>query len=319
MNPKIIEVTRGPLVESRHQVHVAIASNQGMEVWGDVDRMTFPRSAAKLMQALPMVESGAAKRAGLTDVQLALSCASHGGEVPHATAVGAWLSGLGLSDADLECGAHWPMFDEAGRELSGQAQTPCPLHNNCSGKHAGFLTYARDQGWETAGYIEHDHPVQASIAASMSDVLETPLGPHGIDGCGIPTYANRLGDLAMGLYRLARATGVRGQAVELLAQAHRSQPFMIGGTRRACTAINGALTDGMVKYGAEGVYFGIFPKLQVGVAIKAEDGSIRSCEVAMVDTLRQIGALPSDALPDWHTQVLKNWAGVKVGEVRPQV
>lgn len=316
MNPFVVEVTRGDLVESTHQVHIAVASAGGMEVWGDPHRLTFPRSAAKLMQALPMVESGAAKRLGLTDVQLALACASHGGEARHASEVGQWLGTLGLGEPDLECGVHWPMHEASGRRMSADGENLCQLHNNCSGKHAGFLSLAKDQGWDTAGYIHREHRVQAAIEQCIEEVLETPVGPAGIDGCGIPTYANELGDLAMGLQRLASAGGVRGAAVETLATAHRAEPFLIGGTDRCCTAINGALSDGMVKYGAEAVYFGLFPKAKLGIALKVEDGSVRACEVAMVEMLKRCGVLDPDALPEWHRQPLKNRAGLVVGHVQ---
>ena len=316
MKPITVEVTRGDLVESTHQVHVAVATPGGLEVWGDGDRLTFPRSAAKLMQALPLVESGAADRLGLADVQLALACASHGGETRHATEVGRWLDGLNLSESHLECGLHWPMHEPSGRQMSAQGETLCQLHNNCSGKHAGFLSLAQDQGWDTQGYIQREHPVQAAIEQCIEEVLETPVGPAGIDGCGIPTYANRLSDLALGLYRLAQATGVRGKAVQRLADAHRREPYLIGGTDRCCTAINGELRDGMVKYGAEAVYFGLFPKAKIGIALKVEDGTVRACEVAMVAMLKQFGLLPEDALPQWHCQPLKNRAGDLVGQVR---
>ena len=314
MSTLTVEVTRGRIVESRHQVHVAIASASGLDVMGDANRVTFPRSAAKLMQALPLVESGAADRAGLNDVQLALACASHGGEAKHTQAVESWLGALQLAEPDLECGPSWPMHEPSAHALGHE---PCQLHNCCSGKHVGFMTLAKDQGWDVAGYIQREHPVQQAIEACISEVLDTPVGECGIDGCGIPTYANELADLARGLQRLASAQGIRGQAVQRLAAAHRSQPFMVGGTDRCCTAINAALTDGMVKYGAEGVYFGLFPKAGLGVAIKAEDGTIRACEVAMVEVLKRLQLLSADALPQWHRQPLKNRAGLIVGEVRP--
>ena len=179
------------------------------------------------------------------------------------------------------------------------------LRNCCSGKHAGFMTPAKDQGVDVAGYIQREHPVQQQIEATIGEVLDTPVGVFGVDGCGIQTYANRLMDLAKGLHRLASATGVRGDAVKTLAAAHRAHPFMVGGTDRCCTDINGALADGMVKYGAEGVYFGLFPKAGLGIAMKAECGTVRAVEVAMVRVLKQHGLLPADALPQWDSVSLK--------------
>ena len=316
MNPMMVEVTRGGIVESEHRVHVAVASHAGIEVQGDGERLTFPRSAAKLMQALPLVESGAAHRAGLTPEQLALACASHGGESAHVNAVEAWLTQLGLSEAHLECGPSWPMHEPSGHVRSAQGLGASLLCNCCSGKHAGFMTLAKDQGVDVAGYIQREHPVQQQIEATIGEVLDTPVGVFGVDGCGIPTYANRLMDFAAGLQRLASATGVRGDAVKTLTAAHRAHPFMVGGTDRCCTDINGALADGMVKYGAEGVYFGLFPKAGLGIAMKAECGTVRAVEVAMVRVLKQNGLLPADALPEWDSVSLKNRSGLVVGEVR---
>ena len=318
MNPTLTaEVTRGSLIESRHAVHVVIASNDGLEVWGDPARLTFPRSAAKLLQALPMVESGAAARLGLTSTQLALACASHGGEAIHAGHVGRWLTDLGLDEHCLECGQHWPMHEPAGREMASMGVALSPLHNNCSGKHAGFISFAKDQGWAISDYIQPDHPVQQSIRATTEALLEAPMGPMGIDGCGIPTHANRLDDLAKAFFRLTQAkSGARHDAVQRLVSAHQTDAFMIGGTGRLCTEVNELLRDGMVKFGAEGVYCATFPKAEIGIAIKAEDGTVRAAEVALIWVLKRLGLLDENALLHRYPEPLKSRAGVRVGEIR---
>lgn len=318
MNPTLtVEVTRGGMVESTHPVHIVVASKDGLEVWGDAARLTFPRSAAKILQALPMVESGAAARLGLTSTQLALSCASHGGEARHASAVGAWLGQLGLDHECLECGQHWPMYEPAGREMAAAGTPLSTLYNNCSGKHAGFVSFARDQGWDIADYIQPEHRVQQAIRATSEELLETELGPMGIDGCGIPTHANRLDDLALAFYRLTQAkSGARHGAVSALVSAHQSDAFMIGGSGRLCTQVNEKLRDGMVKFGAEGVYCATFPNAEIGIALKAEDGTVRAAEVALMWLLKRLGLLDPGALPERLPELLKNRAGVTVGEVR---
>ncbi len=206
-DPVLVEVTRGPVVESRHRGAIAVCrpSGQLVAAWGEVGRPVFPRSAVKPLQALPLVESGAADRFGLSDRELALACASHSGEARHVGLVAAWLAGLDLSEADLECGAHPPGNEAAARDLVLQGCQASPLHNNCSGKHAGMLTTARHLGEPTRGYIAADHPVQRRIAQVLAELADSPaaLTPVGTDGCGIPTLALPLAGIATAMARMA--------------------------------------------------------------------------------------------------------------------
>ncbi|MBT6100059.1 MAG: asparaginase, partial [Oceanospirillaceae bacterium] len=156
----VIEVTRGDFVESRHQVIAIISDAKGKRhtQWGDADQLVFPRSTAKPLQALPLMLSGAAQDLKLSQQQLAMSCSSHNGEAAHSALVSHWLEQLGMSSAQLECGSHWPLYQPAAIALSQSGVQACSVHNNCSGKHCGFLSFAHHQGIDPKGYIDHQHP-----------------------------------------------------------------------------------------------------------------------------------------------------------------
>ena len=171
----VIEVTRGPVVESRHEGIAAIVQPDGAVVasWGDVDSLILPRSANKPIQAMAFVESGAVERFGLGDEHIALACASHSGEKRHVETVQAWLAKVGLSEADLECGTHAPRLQGTIEELAREGRRPTAAFNNCSGKHSGFLTTAVQYGEPTKGYIRYDHPVQRRLREIMTDLCGT--------------------------------------------------------------------------------------------------------------------------------------------------
>jgi L-asparaginase II len=168
-NPVLVEIHRGNGLESRHRGAAVIADSRGdiVAAWGDIDGPIFPRSAVKMIQALPLIESGAAERFRLTDEHLALACASHSGEPVHVRAVEAWLAQIGLDGNALECGTHEPFSDSAARELIAARQRPSPLHNNCSGKHAGFLTAAHHMNFPIRAYIDKSHPIQRLVTAAL--------------------------------------------------------------------------------------------------------------------------------------------------------
>ncbi len=325
--PVLVEVSRGDVVESRHRGSVAVADAAGRLIagWGDPHRPIFPRSAVKPLQALPLLDSGAAARFGLDDRQIALACASHGGEADHVAAVSHWLDALGLTDAALECGAHWPSDTEAARELARSGQPPCALHNNCSGKHSGFLTTARAMGEDLAGYVGFDHPVQRRVALTLSEMmgLDVAALPWGIDGCSIPTFAIPLSAVATGMARLADPSHLgptRAAACDRIRAAMRAHPHLVAGTGRACTVLLRAVPDVVVKAGAEGVYTAAVPRRGLGVALKIEDGTARAAEMALLAVLDHLGALDADAraaLADRYPLPIRNVAGRVVGQIRP--
>ncbi len=326
-NPIAAEATRGGIVESLHRAAAAVCDAEGRVAhsWGDVARPVFPRSAIKAIQALPIIETGAADRFALTDAELALACASHGGEPMHVSAVEAWLARIGLSGDDLECGPHAPIYAPAAEALFRAGESPRAVHNNCSGKHAGMLTTARHMGEPIRGYIAPDHPVQRRVAAAIGAMcgVNADAAPLGVDGCSIPTFAIPLTALATGMARIADPSGLsetRREAVLRLRRAVAAHPEMVAGTGRFCTALNRE-SEGRVfaKTGAEGVYCAAVPALGLGVAVKADDGAARAAQVATLAVLARIGAL-DDALAaklaDHVVAPIVNRAGRRTGEVR---
>ncbi len=208
----MIELWRGGLREGIHRGHAVIFGPGGVEqAWGDPDAVIFPRSSCKMIQALPLVESGVADRAGLTDAHLALACASHIGAAVHTDMVRDWLGTLGMGDDDLRCGAQWPSDLPARDGLIRDGATPCQMHNNCSGKHTGFLMLTQAMG---AGpeYVEIDHPLQRAIRAVTEEVTDQAVAGHGIDGCSAPNFATTVTGLARAMARVCVGDRNRGHA-----------------------------------------------------------------------------------------------------------
>ncbi|MGH7186653.1 MAG: asparaginase, partial [Pseudomonadota bacterium] len=241
-NPLVVEVIRGAMVESRHRATVAVVDPEGKMVrrWGDVDRLIYGRSAIKPLQALPLIESGAADRYGVGVAEIALACASHNGEPGHVEAVEAWLGRIGCTVDDLECGAQTPLHEPTVEALLKSGRKPTAIYNNCSGKHTGFLCTARHLGEPTRGYIRHEHPVQQRILGVLEQLTGLRLGdtPRGIDGCGIPVFGIPLGNMAMAMARLADPQDLppaRAAAARRILAAMAAEPFMVAGSDRFCT------------------------------------------------------------------------------------
>lgn len=323
--PVVIEVTRGAVVESRHLGAAAIMRPDGkvVESWGDIDAPVAARSAIKPIQAIPLLESGAADRFGLTDTNLALACASHNAEPRHVAAVRDWLTKIGLSEADLECGAHAPTRLPVFERFLKQGTPLTPVVNNCSGKHTGFLTTAVHLGEPTKGYIGAGHPVQKRIAAIYGELgrFDPSRAPSGSDGCGIPTLGVPLRAMATAMGAMAdpsRLKQSRVAAIVRIRAAMNAEPFFMAGTGRFCTRINGALPGlAQIKTGAEGVYCAMLPTLGFGVALKIWDGASRASEVAMAVILRHLGVLDAGRYADALNPPVRNAVGARIGDIRP--
>jgi L-asparaginase II len=326
-DPVLVEVTRGERVESEHRGAIAVIDADGSVVMsvGDIDTPRYPRSAVKAMQSLVLVESGAADAFGFGDAELALACASHGGEPDHVATAAHMLKQAGLDATCLECGAHWPMNDDARMALARSGGEPTALHNNCSGKHAGFLCAATTLGEQTRGYVAADHPIQMEIKAILEDVTRHRLTDkdYAIDGCAIPTYAIPLRALAVGFARFGSGQGLvpgRVKAARRLLEACAAKPWYVAGTGRFDTEVMEHFGRRVfVKTGAEGVYCGAIPELGLGIALKCDDGATRASEVAMANVLAQLLTNDADraALARWTTKPIRSVKGVEVGGVRP--
>jgi L-asparaginase II len=319
----MVELWRGGLLESSHAGHAVICDSDGqvMQAWGDPAAVVFPRSSCKMIQALPLVESGAADAAGLTDRHLALACASHDGAGLHVGMVGAWLNGLDMAEADLRCGSHEPSDRQERDRLIRAREAPCQFHNNCSGKHAGFLTVTRHL---RAGpeYVEIDHPLQRAIAEATAEVAgETPAG-FGIDGCSAPNFALSVHALARAMagFAAARETGdARSRAMVRLREAMATWPVLVEGEGSACTELMQAMGGQVaIKYGAEGVFTAILPGRRLGIAVKITDGSKRAAETAIAAILVRLGALdPRHPLVGhWLDVPQTNRRGLTTGTLR---
>lgn len=334
-NPVLVELLRGGAVESFHRGALVVVDPQGAvrAQLGDIDRPVFPRSAVKALQALPLVASGAADTLGLDDAQLALACASHGGEPAHVATAVSMLAAAGLDDDVLECGVHAPSYEPAARALAEAHALPNPLHNNCSGKHAGFACLActlhgGPDGLRSflRGYVSPDHPVMREVGAAIEAATGARLAdaPRGVDGCSIPTYALPLRRLALGFARFGTGVGLdadRARAAARLRRAVAAAPFNVAGSARFDTRVMERLGERVFcKVGAEGVYCAALPSLGLGLAIKMDDGNTgRAAEVAMaalVEALLPLGEDDARFMRSLSDVALANWNGIDVGRLR---
>lgn len=325
-NPVLVEVWRGPLVESRHRGAIAVADPDGRLslALGDVASPVAPRSAYKMLQALPLVASGAADAFGLAAAELALATASHSGSPLTVETVRTWLARLGLSTDDLLCGPAPPLDAACAQALVRAGLAPTRLHHNCSGKHAGFLTLARHRGVPIENYIARDHPVQREVTAAI--LAATGLeGSEAVvlrDGCGAPNLALPLSHLAMGLARFgtgAQLDASFAQAAARLRAAMLAHPDLVAGEGRACTALmRAARGRALVKAGAEGVYAAALPEQGLGIALKIDDGAGRAAQAAIAALLVRFGVVAADdgLVRPWLDQPIASADGVVVGVCR---
>lgn len=320
-NPVLVEVWRGNAVESVHRGAISVMSASGacIAAFGDTGRPVFPRSAVKMIQALPLIETGAADRFRLDGTHFALACASHAGESEHVRVVRQWLAALELSPDALECGAHPPFDRNAADDLVRRGLAPCALHHNCSGKHTGFLAAAVHAGEETRGYIDPQHPVQRRVTAALGEMTGVDIAhaPCGIDGCGIPAFAMPLSAIAHAMAKFADGKGlgvVRAAAAQRLVEAMMMQPRLVSGTgrfdQRAMTVGAGRFAS---KMGAEGVHAAIVPGLGLGIAVKIDDGAARAAEVALAAILAWFGVLTAGEAEALGRVPLRDGQGREVG------
>jgi L-asparaginase II len=313
------EIWRGAFLESVHSGHAVVCDDSGqiVEAWGDPEKVVLPRSSAKMIQALPLIRSGAADAAGLGPQHLALACASHQAARLHTGIVGQWLENLGLSDSDFRCGSAVPGDQSARDALIRAFEQPCQIHHECSGKHAGFLTVNKHLGG-SADYEKHDHPVQKACLEALEDVTGLTSPGYGIDGCSVPNFATSLHGMARAMARFAAAP--EGSAEARLHQAMRLHPELVAGETRACTdlmrAMNGKVA---IKTGAEGFFVAILPEQKLGVALKASCGTNRAANCAIASILVKLGALDPN-----HPEALKyrnapivNRRGIITGSLKP--
>ncbi|PJI93078.1 asparaginase [Yoonia maricola] len=318
----LVEVWRGDLLECVHQGHAVVCDDTGQVVaaWGDPETVTYPRSSCKMIQALPLLESGAG--AHLTPEQLALACASHNGAAIHTDRVKAWLDDLGLTDDAFRCGPQMPADRDARNGLIRADQRPCQVHNNCSGKHAGFLTLTKHLK-AGSDYELIDHPVQQACKAAFEEVTEENSPVFGIDGCSAPNHACTVHGLARAMAFFATAgdrSDRRSDAAQKLTSAMMRYPELVAGETRACTELMRAM-DGKaaIKTGAEGVFIAIIPEKRLGIALKITDGATRASEAVIAALLVKYGVLDAGhpAAQARMNPPIKNRRAIETGFMRP--
>lgn len=327
-NPVLVEVTRGKTIESRHRGAVAVVDADGSIVFsaGDIERPVFPRSSVKAIQALLLIETGAADEFGFGTKELALSQASHTGQPGHVELARSMLEAAGLDDTALECGPQMPSMPEDVYELTRSGGKPSQLHNNCSGKHSGFLCVCTKCGLAHRGYVDAKHEFQAMLRDVMTDVtgFEHREEDAAIDGCAIPTYPVPVYNLAFGFARMATGMGLateRAAAAKKLLSAAMAEPWYVAGTGKWNTdAMTKAAGRLFAKDGAEGMFCAAVPELGIGIALKCDDGSERGAENMMGAILGRVlpkgDALAEEFAAQAHVPV-KNRNGLIVGEIRP--
>ncbi|HHT26649.1 MAG TPA: asparaginase [Firmicutes bacterium] len=325
-----LHATRGTVVESRHMAHLVITNPAGdiLVAAGAPDRLTYWRSAAKPIQAIPLVASGGTERFGLTDEEIAVITASHAGEPAHIAAVESVLAKCGIGEEWLRCGAHLPFSTSDAEALIRRGELPRAIHSNCSGKHAGMLALALLRGWPLHGYMELEHPVQQEALAMVALFTGVPQAviPTAVDGCGVPTYALPLHALATAYARLAVPEVLPesvSMAVRRITTAMRRHPYMTAGSGRFCTALMAATGERIIaKSGAEGFVSMGLPELGLGMALKVEDGASRAVAPLAMEILCRLGVLDEEesvSLADLHQPVIRNLVGFPVGGLQPQV
>jgi L-asparaginase II len=324
----MVKVLRAGQIESIHLGHAVILHPQGrlLGYIGNPGFVTYIRSTAKLLQAIPAIESGAIDHFGFTEEELALMCSSHNGEDQHTALALSMLTKLGLTEEALQCGPQYPFHAEASEPRLYSTTSPTRLHNNCSGKHAGMLALAKQLGEPTESYLSPAHPVQQRIRSTiseMSDYAEARIST-GIDGCGAPIFALPLHRLALAYSRLAGKQAVmHSSAAARILDAISAHPFALGGSGRFDSRL-AQVTQGRIigKMGAEGVYAAVHRGNGFGLAVKIEDGSIRALYPAVLEVMQQSGWLEpheEQELKPFHSPVVYNGLGDQVGQIQPSL
>lgn len=294
---------------------------------GDPQLRTYFRSAAKPIQALPVVEQGAADHFGFTDAELAVTCASHSGEPEHLAAVSSMLAKMGLDHTALQCGIHPPKDPNQQRLLAVTGAEPTQLHNNCSGKHAGMLALCLYNGWDRDKYTDPDHPLQRLLISYIGEFCGTPADKIslGIDGCGVPVYGVSIAAMALAWARLADPSQFgqqRIQAVKRIMGAMSGYPRQVAGTNQFCTDLMIAFHHhGLVaKSGAEAVYCLALPDRGWGLALKIADGGSRAVAPVVLAILSQLGySGDRNVLSHYLPAVINNHHRQPVGEIVPDL
>lgn len=323
-NPMNIEVVRGSVVESVHQVMAVIMDQRGLVMGyaGNPEYLVPPRSAIKMLQALPFAESSAFQKYSLEEKHLALACSSHRGEKQHLLLASQWLEALNLQESALWCGPAWPTDVPTEHEMIRKGLQPTPIIHNCSGKHLGMISTALAMGEDPKGYQNWEHPVQVRIRKALTNVTKFnhDRAIWSVDGCGLPTYALPLQNIALGMAALMTLAAAPASPAQKILEACKKHPELISGTNDFVTVLNEkTFGRSILKSGAEGTFAAMIPEKGIAFALKVHDGNGRAAQVAASHLLRAYGGLTDKEyleLKDFTMPIIKNSRGEKVGEIR---
>jgi L-asparaginase II len=332
MNSEILaQVVRGETVESVHRGHLVVLDGAKNVVasLGDPRTVTFFRSACKALQAMPFIASGGADRFGFSEDEIALACASHSGEPMHIKVAASMLEKAGFSECDLRCGTHLPFSEKEAERMLRAGDPPTQLHNNCSGKHAAMLAFAKHIDADVPTYESIDNPIQQEILKTVAVFAEIPVDDIrlGVDGCAAPNFAMSLTAMARCFVNLINPPNLFGdevrRACSRIISAMTTYPELIGGTQRLDTLLMRAAPGRVFsKVGAEGVWLcGVLPSANyptgLAISLKIEDGDDkRARPIVAVEVLKQLGVLADNALPELSPLSIRNRRGDVVGTVR---
>ncbi len=324
----LVKTYRGPLEDLFHTGHIAVVDSQGKLLYscGDPARVCYARSSAKPIQALCVLESGAAEKFGLDDQDIALFCASHNGEPMHVEAVRRALAKAGLDEGYLQCGVHYPLYEPEADRMKAEGIEPRQIHCNCSGKHTGMLVTAAALGEELDSYYKPEHPVQRRIRAMVGQVCQ--YAPEkiilGTDGCGVPVHALPLRAFAHGIARMADPAclgGKLGEEAARITAAMAQYPEIMSGTGRIDAQLMRKYPDRLFcKSGADGYYIVGDKQEGIGVAVKIDSGVGQARNAVVTEVLRQLGIISEQDLEEFaavHTPTARNHKNEDVGLMKP--
>ncbi len=320
-----VEVTRGALVESVHQVRYAVSDAGGNgHCEGDVHSPVYLRSSAKPFQSMTVIAGGAANAWDLSESEIAVIAGSHHGEPFHVEAARSILAKAGVPESALKCGAHYPEDSDSAKALRQAGLEPTPIHSNCSGKHAGMLALAKHLGADLNTYLEPNHPVNRLFAKTMSVFCDIPEEQvvFGVDGCGLPAPAVSLREAAMAFARFASGCNLPSDyadAAARLRSAEQAHPEMVSGTTGFDTRVMRIAPHLLAKGGAEGVRCVANIATGEGLALKVDDGAARAGIPAAMALMAQLGWLSENdlaTLDDLAHPKVRTVAGEVIGELR---
>jgi L-asparaginase II len=317
-NPVLVERYRGATLESFHRGTVCMvdAGNKVIYSLGDIQQVCFPRSALKLFQIIPLLESGAVEKFGFTLEEIAIMCGSHNGEKEHLRVVNSILKKIGLDKDLLQCGAQYPTLTEDRNELIKKDILPEDIHNNCSGKHSGFLAYCVFYGLDIQTYIQPHHPLQLAIKKVTAEMNEYPEEQMdtAMDGCTAPIFSLPVYNQAIGYKNIAdpsRFGAQRAKSCETIIRAMTKYPYLVAGTKRYCTEMMHLCGDRVFgKTGADGVYSLGFIKEKIGCTIKIDDGLMGPQYAVAQEIIEKTGIFPEDKIAPLYNYIeapITNW------------